>query len=318
MSNSKVEQSLWAERYGERSLEKKGPFSESVEATRLLLTEAQKRHFLHEVDTVSTCSPVKVPETYDRDKDRQITGEVALPKNGDGINVALSVTEENGVALKSFYTITSAGEVVDNDALETVEDTEVTLRLSKVLQETGNNLRYRITEYDKEKLYKRQQRIKWAVGSVSVAAGVGLLAIGASYGIRTWIIQPQEAAQAHRQEYDAQNHTLPGEGVTVSEGSFSLISSSDFNAIPNYGGDDKNLENPRKIALSYDDGCDTFETSIPNGANLHVALPKSSPYRVDHFVAYEKGNQLTVCLAEELPSTSKDDIDIAVQAIPTK
>lgn len=149
-----------------------------------------------------------------------------------------------------------------------------------------------------------------------ITASVASVGVGGGAAVNAWILEPQRANQAHRVEYDAQGHTLSGDGIVIRSEPFSTIPDADFENIPTYGGDDKNFNNPRRVTLSDSDTCKdlTVEGGI-QGKQIVAAVSQTSPYQADHFYVAPKGNnEFNLCLVEKLDtSKNTDSVDVAIQ-----
>jgi hypothetical protein len=132
-----------------------------------------------------------------------------------------------------------------------------------------------------------------------------------------WYYEPQEAAQQYREEYDRAQHVLPGEGAHVDGYPFETISHEQFDAIPSFGGDDKDLDHPRQVTLTSDshgERCKTIDTVVPETGNLHVAVPQGSQLTELHYQTSIKADRkgFTICVIEP-DETEEQKNPIALQ-----
>lgn len=169
---------------------------------------------------------------------------------------AVSHTNELNKEEQRYFALTEAGYAVDADCPDRLLD--ITDPLTNVLPhlistsieklERQNAAQFERIEDKKHKRNKVMRTIGVTAGSLAMAGW------GVTSCTQNFIIEPREAAQQHRIEYDTQDHTLPGEGVQISNQPLTTMPDKEFAAIPKYGGDDDNLDNPRRIKLDSTSG----------------------------------------------------------------
>lgn len=312
MKNSeKTSTSLWAKR-DQAPLDKEGPLYEQTARLRNAFDKAKKYNLLEKrdngsfyADPVRDSTPVPDSTTFEK---ITVIAETAIRPKDDGVYIALNNQEADET---TYYRIGTEGVAVDLDASRPVDnDSDELAQLKLLLKKSTESLESSIRYKEEDRQETRQKIGRWVFGVVGASA----LAGGAYWGYQTWWVQPHAAADAQRTEYDTQGHTLPGEGMPIEAIPFEAIPVDQFDAIPWYGGIDRDLKNPRTIKLSSQTGCADLTTNIPQGADLRVALPEGSSFLVDHYFAYPKSDGFTVCVAEGMPSDNKNgDLKIAVQ-----
>lgn len=160
---------------------------------------------------------------------------------------------------------------------------------------------------------ERQRKVKrWLIGSGITAAVIS----GSAYGIWAWIHHgvtiPNQKADEVRAEYDQIEHTLPGEPIVVGSYPFAIIPQEEFNQIPQYGGSDTDLNQPRIIDVN--DGCALLPNTYNSNVELIAALPKESIYSFSEYTASRNTEgEIELCLTEPVLGKDKDDFKLAVQ-----
>jgi hypothetical protein len=308
-SSDKIDGSLWEQRDKE-PLDKKGPLYGEVVNLRNTLDIAKKYGILHKRKDDGSFYADSVRDQSLTNSAFQITAEAAIRPKDDSVYLALNDESTNST---TYYQIGHQGAPVELGPLRPIDkESDEMKELSHFLNKSAEKLESPIKRKEKQ---IRKKRKKIGYGALSFV-GAGALAAGGYWGFQTWHVQPLAAANAHRVEYNAQGHTLPGGGMSIEAIPFESIPSDQFNAIPSYGGIDHDLQNPRTIKLDSKTGCADLSTSIPEGADLRVALPAGSSFMVDHYYAYPKpkSDGFTVCVAEGMPSDNRNgDLQVAVQ-----
>ncbi|MFY9228393.1 MAG: hypothetical protein WAO28_03660 [Candidatus Microsaccharimonas sp.] len=262
------------------------------------------------------------PVEGDSDKDTWVDAEAeARFKPGDtSIWLELYVNdptdELSEFGMVRSYNIPESG-VATNltvDSIAVVEDSRESEQIEIALGKIKDYLNNKVWREASRRTERRRTIRNRVIGSVSGVLTVAL-AGGLTYGgLKTWVWDPNERDQELREIFDQQNYQLPGEGAPIDSHPFSTLPTSEFEAIPSFGGKDTNLENPRTVSLAKADGCVDINVEIKEGDQLYVTLPDSSLYVNYHYDTSLTENGFSVCFVEPIPEAGLDnDVEIAVQ-----
>ena len=263
--------------------------------------------------------PFTIYEQADEDIVISAKAEARFDPDSDTMWLEL-YTDEND-ALSEFgpvrsYNIPSNG-VATNftvDGIAVEENSRESEQIERALNEIDTYVSRQI-RYEQDRRYERRRRVRKVLVTTAVSA---VVVAGAATGIialvQNFIIEPNEAAQAAREEYDQQDYQLPGEGAPIDTHPFSTLPVNEFEAIPSFGGEDTNLNNPRTVSLAKADGCVTINVAIKEGDQLYVTLPEDSLYVNYHYDTSLTENGFSVCFVEPVPEAGLvNDVEIAVQ-----
>ena len=250
----------------------------------------------------------------ENNRDQRMLAEAHLSKKDDAIRIAISSGvngEGKPINLKS-YQMSPQGVLIDLDMMEEVDSVTGADELrviAKGLEAVCHHERYQISE---RKYRIRRIKRGIGVGATSLAA-TGVAVLGIYSGVQAWIVEPAERANEYREEFNQNDYALPGEGINFDYHDFKTIPTDEFEAIPFYGGIDKDLSSPRLFELDYE-GCASISTDVPDNGDLFVALPDTSPYIGYHFETSLEDDGFSVCLTADNPLESDaDTVEIAVQ-----
>jgi hypothetical protein len=325
--------SLWAGRFGETNVEKHGPLFDSTTQLRKALHSANNLSLLKQLGDGNLSSEI-IKQTATLDGEEISLGVEACMRLEDpepATRVALNIQHENGPTDDTTYFIISENGVAVNadSMIDLPEDDPMQNLLLTAMQQSTDNLNRRIAnkEYsqhrqevdrqaqaEKEARKKRKRRQK-IYKRLALVASLSVAGTGGWIGYQAWVVGPEKANQEHRAQYDAQHHVLPGEGVEISKESFSTVPNASFKDIPTYGGDDNNLDNPRRVTLDSKTAClDMKVDGNIQGKKLVAAISQESPYQAKHITASSVNDKVRVCLVESVSLSSNDpSIEVAVQ-----
>lgn len=314
----RIVDSAWSKRADKavRGVRREGALYELTGDAKEVLLKANKYGLLSKdavgnrvADTVSGTR--RSGENFSRD----FTGTVALPRSGsETIEVSVStdtdqfyIIDANGVVIANNGTLTPLEPGVDDDELKLVKF---------VLEQSVYKLNAGITRKEDYRKWRTQALVRrWRVTAI-VVASVGLAGGGITLGVYKWHVVPSRAATAYAHVYDAQHHNLPGEGAPVATYPFAMISADDFEAIPELRRKDTSLESPRRVFLSYEDGCTTIYVDTPKGVKLRAAMAEgSSVYMANGYNVTKDSDSVELCLANYDESSSDRNLPVAVQVV---
>lgn len=280
--------SLWEKR-NEIALPKQGPYADRRNQLFNALTKAKDFSLLREIS--ANAYEVRCRNYL---LDSYATIDLQVDFNTKKLQIAINVDKDQDDGTR-YYNLTDSGHSVNLDGLST-EDDEWRY-LEPGVNAALRDLRRKVD--DEVELYQERRRVV-KVRLVICAIVLGIITLG-FFCVRWWIFEPQEAANRARIAYDAGNHQIDSSGYPVGAHALARIPSGTIHSIPSYGGDDKTLEHPRMISLSYNsssDWCSKIEVDIPSGSALAVAAEEDSLFVRDLYVATYVNRTLTVCLVD--------------------
>lgn len=309
------EQHLWET--GIEALEpRKGPLFDQHEQTKILLARAKKAKLLKKdqrTNWLYTDEYSQIPFIEDGPQVKTI--EAHQEPHTDALLLAVTVRSPEGSKKyhddTTRYQINSDGTLVDRDTNEPVDAHDAAFTHVT----NGLELLHKHLEQDIDSVeYSRDERRRTirSIGFGALTAGVVSTAI--IFGIKIGILDPAEAYDQYRNTYDEGSHALPGEGYTLDSHDFEILPDIEFSAIPDYGGSDRDVLQPRTMKLDAKTGCGSLTTEFAEGSLLSIALPESSTFASFHYTTSLESNGFTICIAEQVPDGGFDgDIEIAVQ-----
>ena len=221
-----------------------------------------------------------------------------------------------------YYNLTDNGgaiDLVDLDALEPTDDpTEPWPHLMNALTESHRVLGNVIYSWKYKRREAWKTALKIAAGCTAVLFVAGLVFMCA----RWWVFEPREAEQRARVQYDLVQHELDSQAYPVDTHPLGVVPDGTLRAIPNYGGDDTVLTQPRKVSITYGSSskwCQSIKTDIPAGSAVAVAVETTSPFSHDSYTATHANGTLTICLVSGFSATDasqKLTAQLALQAKP--
>lgn len=235
-------------------------------------------------------------DSLDKSDDLDLVRSYSVPPNG----VAVELLED---------------EFGDDVKPHTLESSEIEQALGHIEAVLKDDIQSLLAER-----VKRGQKIE-KVARIAGGAAVGLILITGVVGglIKTFVIDVNERNEELRQVYDQGDHQLPGEGAPIENLTFTPIPKDEFNAIPTFGGSDKDLDNPRQFNLSSTDSgyCAEVKVPVPKNSELFVSVPASSELLAYHYDTTLTDDGFSVCIIEETPSEGfEGDLKIALQLRP--
>ncbi len=289
-----------------------------VEKTREAFENARKEKILTKQDDGTVFSSVYNFNQYGpTSRERHFQTEVHTKPGVDGLLFTVYEYQNrahNGVKETRYYQAGSNGAVIDLDEMEKISpENEQYIIVKEALQTAARRLNID-TQYAADDRYERRRTLKRrTVGAVATMAGLALVGGGVTAGVKAWIIDPNEAAEAKRALYDEFDHSLPGDGVEMDYNSFEIISNEEFNTIPTYGGSDTDLQSPRIFEINSTDSCAVLPVKFKEGQVIRIALPKSSQYTGFHYETGIDEDEISICLVEEFGEESRESLKVAVQ-----
>lgn len=236
-------------------------------------------------------------------------------------SIWLELYTDDGDELSEFGAVQSYN-IPDNgvatnltlDSIAVAEASQESERIEIALKKIKDRVEERVWRESLRRSDRRRTIRNRVVGSVSGVLAL-TLAGGLTYGgLKLWVWDPNEREQELREAYDQESHQLPGEGAPIDSHPFSTLPVSEFEAIPSFGGNDINLDNPRTVSLAKADGCVDINVEIKEGDQLYVTLPEDSLYVNHHYDTSLTENGFSVCFVEPVPEAGLDnDVKIAVQ-----
>jgi|GEM_PF-2396915 len=338
MSVSEKSSSLWDGHYGEVDNNKQRPrLYKDAHALNEAMSDGNSLGLLSEAGQGRMSSGTRTRKGEFDNEAVTLMSEVCIrpSETTPATYVAIGIKREDDDTVDmSYFSITEQGIAVNlNDEMTALSDDDPMMDVlqdsikssTKELEKQINKKRLdldRMASDKKEKnaraeYYKREDRRKLFKGLAKTAisgVGAGALAFGIYSWVQAGIIAPAKAEQEHRVEYDAQNHTLPGDGVVISKEPMTTMSVDAFKDVPKYGGDDSNLDNPRRVTLDSKACLDLKVDGSVQGKKLVAAVSQISPYQVDHITASSVSDKVRVCLVEPVSLSSSDpSIEVAIQ-----
>lgn len=323
-----TEPKFWRRNSPERFKPRVGELEPDVSSLRTTMENAAELGILHRRDDDDflysgevTFNIVK-PVEGDPDRNVWIDAEAeARFKPGDtSIWLELYVNDKTD-ELSEFgmvrsYNIPESG-VATNltvDSVAVAEGSRESEQIEIALGNIKDHLNNKVWREASRRTERRRTIRNRVIGSVSGVLAVAL-AGGLTYGgLKAWVWDPNERDQELREIFDQQNHQLPGEGVPIDSHPFSTLPVSEFEAIPSFGGEDTDLDNPRTVSLAKADGCTDINVKIKEGDQLFVTLPENSLYVNYHYDTSLTENGFSICFVEPVPEAGlDDDVKIAVQ-----
>ena len=259
-------------------------------------------------DVVSFRSPVKTQENP------YLRAEAHIAKDDNTIRIAIGEgfeTEGRAERVKS-YQMNPQGIIIDLDSMHDLDPVTSPDDFANIIE--GLEAVRKRERYDIEEKQDQQRRIRRGIGKAAVGITiVGGLTLGVIAGVKAWIIDPAEAADAYREEFNQSDYGLPGESVNLDYHEFNVVPVDEFNDIPTYGGIDEGLSSPRTFDLG-SDGCVSIDVAVSAVDDLTVGLPENSPYIGYHFETSVKESGFSICLTEDSPlESTSETVKIAVQ-----
>jgi hypothetical protein len=305
------EAQLWRRGGGrERSIDRIDPVY--VE-TRDVLLKSKKFGQMVERPDGSYSDVVPFSSPTEDNKSRHLYAEAHLSKKDDQIRIAIAEgfdRNKKPVNLRSFQ-MTPQGKIINLDIMDDLDP----VTSADDLADITRGLRA-VRERELRDIAQKRERIErirtgFGRGAVALIVGGGLAA-GVFAGLKAWVFDPAEAADAYREEFNQTDYSLPGEGIELDYHDFDTIPADEFDDIPSYGGIDQNLSSPRTFEISTE-GCVSINTEVSAGDDLIVALADNSPYVGYHFETSLETDGFAVCLTEDSPLETGDTVEIAVQ-----
>ena len=202
------------------------------------------------------------------------SADVYLARQSD--SVCLHIARDG---TKRSYKVDSNGAIVEVGDIRESSAEEIALRQSlidAVIDETLHVLRRR-TRLDAE---RQDTRRHWAK-VIGIVLACLLILAGAAYGIGFAVYRAGQQAAQMRQDYDAGNPQLPGEGTRIVYQRAAQLPDEAFAAIPYIGGNEDSLASPRRVDLRRQGESSMAAcVSLPQFAgagSLRVVVGQSSP-----------------------------------------
>lgn len=258
---------------------------------------------------------VEFSSPTEKNRYRYLHAEAHLSKKDDSIRIAIAdgFNEQGKPINLRSYQMTPQGVVIDLDTMHDVDEVTGAEDLKNIENGLSAIRKHEEREIAEKQYRTRRIRKGFGIAAISLATAGGL-AFGIYAGVKAWVIDPAEKADAYREEFNESDYALPGEGIEFDYHEFKTIPAGEFDDIPTYGGIDTDLSSPRIFELSGTDSCVSIDTDVNAGDDLFVALPENSPYIGYHFETTLESDGFSVCLTDDNPlESSEDTVEIAVQ-----